>query len=79
MLDFQQIARILKDRQIKYTNHWENLVELEDAITEVLKTWWGRAKGFSSLNQAITRTTAPLPNTGETQGFAQYFLGDLNL
>jgi len=43
----EKLWDIIKDRIC--THHWESLIELEDAITEVLKTWWGRAKGFSSL------------------------------
>lgn len=43
----EKLWDIIKDKIC--THHWENLVELEDAITEVLKTWWDRAKGFSSL------------------------------
>lgn len=43
----EKLWDIIKDEICNH--HWENLVELEDAITDILKTWWERAKGFSSI------------------------------
>ena len=37
----------VKDKVCTYC--WESLEELEAAITEVLKEWWQREKGFSSM------------------------------
>lgn len=43
----EKLWDIVKDKIC--TRHWENLGELEEAITEILQTWWQRARGFSSL------------------------------
>jgi len=43
----EKLWDIVKDRICSY--NWESLLELEDAITEVLKEWWERKKGFTSL------------------------------
>jgi len=43
----EKLWDIVKDKIC--TQHWETLHDLEASITEVLKSWWTRAKGFTSL------------------------------
>ena len=43
----EKLWDIIKDKVCTYC--WESLENLEAAITEVLKEWWQRTKGFSSL------------------------------
>ena len=43
----EKLWDIVKDKIC--THHWDNLQELEEAITEVLQAWWEQEKGFSSL------------------------------
>jgi len=43
----EKLWDIVKDKIC--TQHWETLQELEASITEVLESWWTRAKGFTSL------------------------------
>lgn len=63
----EKLWDIVKDRVC--TKCWESLEELEKAITQVLKEWWSRPKGFLSLFRqsylrselnAIWKTDKPL-------------------